>query len=381
MQETTKRQVARTARWIAAGFLLCNALGLFFATRLYLLRTQVDRTPITWLVATRGSLITWYLWGLSACVVIYLARRFPIDTSNWRRRIPLHILAAMSTAVVHIALFTIWYWAVEVGPRDPRSWWTMYELQLMIYFHWDVIAYAGVLAVAQAADAQRRVHAREVGAAQLETQLSKAQLDVLRMQLHPHFLFNSLNAVTGLVRQNPAAAEEVIVRLGELLRVSFEQSASQEVPFSREREFAEMYLAIDQVRFGERLVVQWDVQQQALEVPVPSLFLLPLVENAIRHGVSQHPGPSLIHITAHINEDSLVVDVHNGTAEAPASKPADIHGLGVGLTNTRKRLALLYGQAGNVDIIRSDGTGWTTRVELPCRNGRALLERSGAACA
>lgn len=260
MPENSRSKIIRVLSFALVGLGICTAVGLFFATRLYLLRTRVDHRPISWLVAIRTNLVTWYLWGLTACLVISLARRFPIGAANWRRRVPFHAVAGMTVALLHIAMLTIWYWAVEVPDRDPRNWWTMYKLQLMIGFHWDVITYAGLLSVTQAFDSERRARQREVRASQLEGLLANARLTNLRMQLHPHFLFNSLNAVIALLQECPSDAERVVVRLSELLRAALDQSDVQEIPLSEELDFARKYLETYSIRFGERLVVEWDVE-------------------------------------------------------------------------------------------------------------------------
>jgi signal transduction histidine kinase len=366
------------SRWavMTTTFLVCTSVGLFFATRLYLIRSQLDQRPITWTTAIRSSLATWYLWAATAWLVVRLARRFPIERDRWRVRVLIHVPASLVMALLHLALCAVWYWFVEAPAGDPRTWWVMYKVQLLISFHWDVLIYAGVLAVTHAFDYDRRSREGELRASQLETQLAHAQLGALKMQLHPHFLFNSLNAVAALVHDDPAAAEQTIVRLGELLRFAMENANVLEVPLGDELDFARKYLAIERIRYGDRLSVHWEIDPQLLSAMVPSLILQPLVENAVRHGAAGRCDPCGITVAAGRHNGALRLEVRD-TGSGPMRNDMSASRRGVGLSNTRARLQQMYGFSARLDLLRPADGGWIARVEMPLRAAASLPPGSG----
>jgi two-component system, LytTR family, sensor kinase len=195
------------------------------------------------------------------------------------------------------------------------------------------------------------VRQRELRQAQLETRLASAELEMLRMQIHPHFLFNTLQAAITLVQDDPRAAEDVLLRLSELLRISLDQMGTNEVPLARELEFLDLYVGIQRQRFGDRLSVEIHADPSTLEYQVPSLLLQPLVENAILHGIGKHKGEDLIEVFAHLENGGLQLEVWNGNSVVDdASEKLLMHG--VGLRNTKARLEQLYGPDASL-IIRS----------------------------
>jgi LytS/YehU family sensor histidine kinase len=204
---------------------------------------------------------------------------------------------------------------------------------------------------------------RETQAVRLAAQLSEARLGALRMQLHPHFLFNSLNAITVLVRDgDTATASRMLELLSEVLRQVLRTEGGHETTLSGELDFVERYLAIEQVRFSDRLQVRLDAPSKLSRAAVPHFLLQPLVENALRHAVARVPGVGLVEITANRDRDMLVLTVRdNGPGlSAPAESAT-----GVGLANTRARLLELYGEAGSLDVANAPGSGVIATVRLP----------------
>ncbi|HSB54669.1 MAG TPA: histidine kinase, partial [Gemmatimonadales bacterium] len=227
----------------------------------------------------------------------------------------------------------------------------------------DTVVYAAILSVSTLVDQQRRLRARDLTAAQLETQLTRAELQALQMQLQPHFVFNALHTVGAMVRtNNQAGAIQVLTGLGDLLRRVLDRAAAQEVPLRQELDFARTYLEIEQIRFRDRLTVEVVAQPDILEAAVPHLVLQPLVENAIRHGVAPTPGHCTVRVVAERAGDRLHLTVSDDGSSSPDHGARDD---GIGLANTRARLARLYGADGHLVFDVSAPRGHAVRVALP----------------
>lgn len=276
----------------------------------------------------------------------------------------------------------------------------------------DLLAYGAILGVAHSVHFYRRFRERERRALFLESNLANSRLHALRAQLHPHFLFNSLNAVATLVRRDPRLAEATLISLSELLRLALSQSERQEVPLREEMQFVERYLEIQQTRFGDKLRVEQKIEPAALDCLVPTLLLQPLVENAIRHGIEPAENTGLVRLTARRQNGLLVLTVeddgvglpaaNNGqpdsTSNAVSSKAAKYSspsppavgeegrreegfpngrsmergGTGIGLANLRARLDTLYGPDQKLELIPSSDRGVTVLVQIPWRPAKAL---------
>jgi hypothetical protein len=218
----------------------------------------------------------------------------------------------------------------------------------------------------------RRSQERERSALQLEARLADARLEALRMQLHPHFLFNTLNAISTLVHRDATAADEMIGNLSELLRATLDTTA-QEIPLRQELNFLDRYLEIQQVRFGNRLQVEKEIDARTLEVKVPTLILQPLVENAIRHGIEPQTGQGRLHISASRDDQTLHLRVRdNGAGSKPANEAKD----GIGIANTRSRLQQLYGPAARLTLTTGADGGFIATIDLPCREAADIKPAS-----
>jgi LytS/YehU family sensor histidine kinase len=228
-----------------------------------------------------------------------------------------------------------------------------------------VLTYWAIVAAVQFAEQRRLARERELRAAQLETELARAQIDALRMQLHPHFLFNTLNAISGLMREDVEAADAMLTQLSELLRNTLQNEERPRVPLSDEIAWIRTYLAIQQTRYGPRLAIEIDVPPDCEHALVPTLILQPLVENAVRHGFAVTPGPGRLTIRARLRAGRVLIDVEDegpGVAE-PVRE-------GYGLRNTRSRLRVLYPDDGASLTVRSrDGTGARSRIDVPFAAG------------
>ncbi len=287
---------------IAAYFLAWTMLGLFFFSREATRRAYWGE-PIVW-----GNLLTiWmvgeYIWGVLALAIFWFGSRWPLERGRLGRRVPLHLFLSGLVAGAQLALEAAAYLALgTLPPPLAQSFWTAWPALLALGFHGNVLSYWVVLGIhtgyryytgfqERAALALRL----ELHASELRTQLTRAQLSALKMQLQPHFLFNTLNAIMVLVRQQSGAqAEEMLSRLSDLLRCVLDDVEAQEVPLRRELEHVRLYVAIEQVRFQDRLTVTIEADPAVLDAAVPHMALQPIVENAIRYGPGgrRRPSPS-----------------------------------------------------------------------------------------
>jgi two-component system, LytTR family, sensor kinase len=317
----------------------------------------------------RAERFIFYVWACTYMLAVltpsavWLAWRFPITASTWRQRLPLHIIASLLLTGAQVLLQAGFSW---MRHRDEMTW----SFALRHYFtNVEQISFLTYwLLVAAALFYRTREDARKssLRSARLEAQLSAARLEMLSRQLHPHFLFNTLHAATTLVHDDPDRAEEVLLRLSELLRVSLDES-EQEVTLKRELEILDNYIAIQTCRFGDRLQFKLHANDDVLGCAVPALLLQPLVENAVQHGIGRHKGEDTvtIHGARKGNRLHLSVSNRNSCLGQPLE---DLYGHGVGLSTTRDRLEELYGQEeASFNIYTVQPTGVCAQITLPFR--------------
>ena len=358
----------RLKRW-AIIFAAWTVIALFFTGQLYYTRLLSER-PLTWREAASQQFIYPYLWALGTVLVLWLADRFPVEGKLWRRNLPLHLLFATAFVFVISGLFQIIYFfllANSAGKHyDPAT-----TLQWIIYNSSENYGIYGLLLLLnQVFRYYRRFREGELRASRLQTQLTQAQLEALKMQLQPHFLFNTLHSISALLHRDPDAADRMIARLGDFLRLTLENSGAQEVSLQKELEFLTCYLEIERVRFQDRLTTSIEVEPAALDAPVPNLILQPIVENALRHGIAQTRGPGRVEISAKREHGSLRIRVRdNGPGLVAITRPDDGLKEGLGLSNTRARLEQLYGSAHRFELENAPGGGLLVTLEIPAVKG------------
>ena len=323
-------------------------------------------------ILARGAAF-WSYWLAATPIVAWLVRRVPPAPGRWTRAIPTHLAASVLASVAAQLYYGV-IRRIEGGPIPPAYRTLGSSVRAILLDEWlgvGMLLYAALAGAVVAIDMTRRYRVRDTHAAQreaeLETQLVQAQLDALRAQLNPHFLFNALNSVAMLVRANARAdAVRVLGGLGELLRHVLYGPGAHEVPLRDELAFVERYLAIERVRFGDRLQVAIDVEPAALDAAMPSLLLQPLVENAIKHGAAQRPAAGRVSLIARVDAHVLRIEVCDEGAAMPPGWTAP-EGRGVGLANTRARLDRLYGHAARLHVGADAQGGVRAVVELPWR--------------
>jgi two-component system LytT family sensor kinase len=366
---------SRPIRWLAylAGWTLFAIFFISEDTGRLLYQGQT----VPWHAVLVVWLTTAYAWAFLTPFVWWLAGRFPIEKKNWWRSVGLHLLSSFSFAVIEAVLFA-GITPVFGLPWFPRKFAPTFRAVLPIDFHLNVIIYWLMVGLQHSVSYYRKFVEREklsaqleLRATQLEGQLTQARLSALKMQLHPHFLFNTLNAIVVLVRQRRAEeADKMLTDLSELLRQTLAGWETQEVELRREVELVNLYLDIQRVRFQDRLTIELSLSPATLNALVPSLLLQPLVENAVRHGVSRSSEPVKIELKSSLRDSTLEIQVCD---DGPGIS-AESSGNGVGLTNTRARLQQLYGDRQSLRLDGRAGGGTIVTVLLPYHSDEGCIQ-------
>jgi two-component system LytT family sensor kinase len=301
--------------------------------------------------------VEWLFLGALTPITYYLGKRFPLRRDRWRVSLAVHVAGALMLCVGWASLGVL---LGELLGRYPAG---NYLSWILTTVPWSVFMYFTVLGCVFAFTYFLEAREGEAQASRLAAQLAEARLGALRMQLHPHFLFNSLNAIAVLVReQNTAAASRMLELLGDVLRQVLRADQPQEIPLADELAFLERYLAIEQVRFSDRLRVIWSIQPDARGALVPGFVLQPIVENAVKHGVARRADAGRIEIAARVDNGELELSVEDDGVGFGAMQKE-----GVGLSNTRERLATMYGAAGRLEISRAASGGTLLILRIPFR--------------
>lgn len=311
-----------------------------------------------------SQLLIWLPWGLWTWIISVVDERVPLERGNAWRAIGVHLL--VSPLVVMAQILVIWFVAVEFGMNEPRGLESRLFLGLRQYGDLLMVVYWAVVGTLAGLRWRERWQAEAIQAARLREDLAQANLQALRAQLNPHFLFNALNAVVTLIGRDQALARDTVVRLAELLRATLAAGDAQETTLAQELELTARYLEIEQLRFADRLTVEWDIAPGLGEWRVPAFALQPLVENALKHGLGRRRAPGTVRIRAKRDGALLELIVRDDGAEADAA-PVSRHeaGAGIALSNLRARLARLYGNDATLALHpRIDG-GMDAVVRIP----------------
>jgi hypothetical protein len=331
----------KRGRWIL--FIVgWTALSLLFAPEAYL-SFRLRRTPISWSETLQLTLVNAALALLFMPAIIALARRFPFERRHLKLALLVHIPACLAFSLAHSGLYAILCHASDVGGT------------LFYRFHPNLLSYCAVAGFTQAFDYFQRYQQRE-------RDISQLQLESLKSQLQPHFLFNALHTISAMMHVEPKSADRMMSRLSDLLRLTLGTIGKHEVTLAEEITFVEAYMEIERVRFGERLAMRVEAQPDALQALVPVLFLQPLVENCVRHGFVPMTHNSLIVIRAQRRDATLVLSVTDNGRGLPHAQIRE----GIGIANSRRRLTHLYpnAQAG-LHLQANEPNGATVTIEIP----------------
>jgi two-component system LytT family sensor kinase len=360
-------------------FYLATLMAVFSSLLIHVQMAHYKERDMSLPGVIQLQLIWWWPWVVVVPLIVAVAQRLPLDRKRWSRSVLIHIPCSIVLSLSHLVLYismarilgdTIWrdflgksysgYFALV---------WNYVSSPSLVNFRLRLLIYLIIVMITSAIEYYRRFERRELEASRLRTQLADAQLQALKMQLHPHFLFNTLNSVSALLYKDVSAAEEMIKKLTNFLNLTLENSGAQEVPLSKELEFLNDYLEIEQVRFRDRLVVDVSVPADAMDALVPNLIMQPIVENAIRHGIAPRSTPGRIEIKAIRENGRIQLQVKDNGPGLSSQKIKTQFKEGVGLTNTRQRLQQIYGNGYRFDLANASEGGLLVTLELPYQRG------------
>ncbi len=350
-------------RWLETTLVFAGwtVFALALASQNYMQAELGGRQP-RWLPLLRFGFLEGFLWALATFAIFRLARRFPLERGRLRQGILVHLAAlvvlwlARAGFLVELSQRVDW-----LGPRTfGRQFWGTTIVNLLFY--------PLVLGIAHTVLYYDRFREREEAAEQLARGLTEARLQALKMQLQPHFLFNTLNAISALIPDEARPARRMLARLGDLLRITLDHEATQEVTLREELAFLEPYLEIEQARLGDRLTVEMQIAPETLDARVPHLLLQPLVENSIRHGIAARIEPGRVQISASRGGKDGLLHLEVRDDGRGVERDSEVSARrGVGLTNIRSRLAQLYQGDHRFALENQAAGGVLVRVTLPFR--------------
>jgi two-component sensor histidine kinase len=348
-------------------FGVATALSLFSFLQAYRL-TLINSKPGMTIEAGKLlalNLALWYIAALVMPAIVWMARRFPFDTGHKIRAVIAHSAGALTFAFVHfVGITSVRFLLWPDGGKYPSVPWSAYfQRRILEQLDWTLMVYAVIVGVSHAIAFYHESQERKLKAAQLETRLVEARLKTLEAELHPHFLFNTLHAISTLVHRDPESADRMISRLSDLLRITFDRTGEPKVSLKDEIDFLQKYLDIEQTRFQDRLTVHVNVEPDALDGEVPRMILQPIVENAIKHGIAGRHGGNQIQITAGRDGDRLWMQVRDNGGGLQVGTLKALR-TGVGLSNTRARLDCLYGRLYRLEFSDKHG-GLSVLIAIP----------------
>ncbi len=319
------------------------------------------------------QLAWWTPWIPLVPLIIRVAQAFPVDKQKWLKSLLIHAAFCVVFSLLHLTLYVSFAWIIggqtwlNIADKSPGGFfpvlWQLLTTPFMVNFRLRLLIYAIIVLVSLTVDYYKRLQKRELDLTRIEKQLADAQLQALKMQLHPHFLFNTLNSVSALMYKDVKAAEEMIHKLKNFLHMTLESSGSQEVTLKKELDFLNYYLQIEQIRFQDRLVIEMKIDPATLDARVPNLIMQPIVENAIRHGIATRAAHGHIEIRSRRQNGVIQLQVQDN-GPGLETEDGEIRE-GVGLSNTRLRLQQIYGDTYRFDLINAPEGGVVATVELP----------------
>ncbi|HEX8747487.1 MAG TPA: histidine kinase [Pyrinomonadaceae bacterium] len=338
-------------------------VGLFFASQIYFYFAGTPRA-VPFATALVWQMSAVYLSAVFTFLILWLARLFRFDRRKWPRSLLIHLPASFAIA----ALMTACHLRIDAhfDSNFARVVFTNFPARVFVNIDKNFIVYWLIIWASHALNYYKRYRESELQASRLKAQLAEAQLQALKMQLHPHFLFNTLHSISSLLSRDTEAARRMIARLGDFLRLTLENSGAQEVSLRDELDFLRCYLDIEAIRFYDRLTVRMEIEPQTLSSRVPNLILQPIVENAIRHGIAPRSKPGLIEIRSALRGERLRLEVRDDGPGLPAELgPSRTGRRGIGLSNTQNRLRQLYGEGASFEMTNDVRGGLLVILEFP----------------
>ena len=327
-------------------------VGLVFASQLHLFATRTGG-QMGWRDALVWEIPRWCVWALLAPIVIRLIRRYPLQRKGAARGVVLHTLLAAVLSLIHLILFVLLFHFLRLSFGNQGSIVDTFQFAFALDFHVGIAVYWLIVLLVERSESEQRV-------ARLQAELSEAQLKALKMQLHPHFLFNTLNSIASYLRTDVEIADEMIGRLGDFLRLTLRNPGTEEIELEKELEFLKRYLEIEELRFQDRLSANFEIDPETIAALLPNLILQPVVENAVRHGISKRQGAGSIRIQTRRRNGELQIFVYDNGPGLPVQI---LEGIGIGAT--RDRLHRMYGTGARLDLANQPEGGAVVTVVIP----------------
>jgi two-component system, LytTR family, sensor kinase len=360
-------------KWVTYG-VLWIFLAICFALQAYLAYSLRGNRP-WWLPLLAWEGTSWALWGILAPFIFSFTRRYPLDAKRQAHHLALYVAAALLFSLIHLFLnVTIDSFLMRIFSEPYGSLSEALQANFFSRITWRIFLFATIVVAAHGWEAQRRYKEEQRKASELQVQLAQAQLQALKMQMHPHFLFNTLHSLSELIHRDVPAADELVVRLGDFLRMTLQNSGENQVPLAKELEFLQCYLEIEKVRLQERLEVQLDIDPAARNLLVPNLLLQPIVENAIRHGIAPRAERGKVQIKAIQIDSVLRIEVRdNGPGYIEEKSAESCFQKGLGLSNTRERLQKMYGANQRMHVQNGACGGFVVSMDIPIVYGETKV--------
>jgi two-component system, LytTR family, sensor kinase len=354
-------------RRLALLFVSWTLVGLVFAAVSYGVALSQNDKRFGIIAALKLNFVVFYVWGIFSPLIFRLSRCFRVEFRPLRlRNLAVHVPTVMLFAAIHqaVSLTVLWSITPPIGAESKSSLPAYYARHFGYGFYIDLIIASLIVLGAHALLYYDEFRAGELQQSSLKAQLAEAQLRALKMQLHPHFLFNTLHSISSLILEDPPKANSMIARLGDFLRLTIDNSDQQLVTLKEEIEFLRTYLEIEQVRFGDRLTVTFEMQPATLSARVPHLILQPVVENAIQHAIAPRAMPGRIDIEAKRHNTLLRLEIKDNGPGIDLNRTAG-ELRGVGLRNVQARLNQIYGSDFRFGMANGPDGGLTVVIEIP----------------
>jgi two-component system LytT family sensor kinase len=352
-------------------FAVATLLGILSSALAVQFTRALGKPTTDWTSLVVLNCTYWYAWALFTPTIVWLSQHFRFERQGLARAILVHLPSVALFSFAHIAVMTSVRWWL-VASSQSFSWWIEVKRSALMNFDWEMMTYWAIAGLSHAVLYYRESRDRALRASQLETRLVEAQMVALRRQLQPHFLFNTLHAISALMHRDVHAADRTLMQLSDLLRMTLENLGQQESTLQTELDFLSKYLEIERTRFADRLVVRFDIEPETLDALVPTLLLQPLVENAIKHGISKKSGPGHIDIRARPDHDKLWIEVRDdgcGLSETALTAMQK----GIGVSTTRARLQHQFGADFRFEFHRLE-EGVAVVVAVPWRTEARAIE-------
>jgi two-component system, LytTR family, sensor kinase len=358
----------RYLTWITS-LTICTIIGLLLSIQFYIKYKTFHSEPTPFFKMMAYVMPDWLMWSVLMPLILRLSEHFRIEKGRWKVSISLHLLFSVVLSLIEVTASSGVVWLI-FPPEQPslEQFIQSVEYTALSYFHWNVMIYWTVVALSYLIDYYKRFHETESKTFKLQSELTEAELRALKMQLHPHFLFNTLNTISYYIYEDVDLANRMVTDLSDLLRKILDQSGTPEVTLKQELDLLDKYLDIEKVRFQDRLTIEIDIDPAVLDSLVPNLILQPLVENAIRHGIAPHATPGRIRIKTVKPNGHLLITIADNGSGMPRSKPAGSRE-GIGLANTRARLQHHYGDEASMRLYNADTGGLVVELKIPYHVG------------